>query len=208
MILAKNLTNHAFIMPSDNQWYDLHTSKVVNQIPDGHICVKGKNVTGLPSEVDCYYHVNNHALYTSKDIPSLAVHSFCKGKVRATIFHIVDGDTVDASVFIPFSSLKCVIGESGQGGFLTSVRCRLLGIDAAEHNTDKGRVAITYITKLLSEVNFQVEIEFGKPDKYGRALATIYAGNLNVNQALLDYSDDIVGKIANPYDGKTKKVFE
>lgn len=208
MILAKNLERHAFMVPGDKQWYDLHTCKVVQQIPDGHVCVKGKNVIGLPEEVDCFLHVNNQLTYPPKEIPSLAIHSFCPSRVKATITRIIDGDTVDATVFIPFSSLPCIVGEKGQGGFLTSVRCRLAGIDAAEHNTDKGVVAINYLTKLLVEFNFHVEIQFGKPDKYGRALATIYTGDTNINQAMLDYNDSIVGKIANPYDGKTKKSFD
>jgi micrococcal nuclease len=80
---------------------------------------------------------------------------------KAKITRVVDADTVDVSVDL---------------GFDISIhqRVRLLGINAAEKNTDLGKEAIDYVKSILpvgKEIFLRSEKD--KREKFGRYLAKI-----------------------------------
>lgn len=91
---------------------------------------------------------------------------------HATVTHVVDGDTVDATV---------------QLGFHTSIniRFRLAGIDTPE----RGQQGYTEAQKALKTLvlNRNIIIESQKTGKYGRWLGTLYllGSSESINQYML-----------------------
>lgn len=80
---------------------------------------------------------------------------------KALIERIVDADTVDVRIDLGFSCWS-------------HQRIRLIGINAAEKNTEYGKLAIEYVKNVLpidSEIILQTEK--GDKEKYGRYLGRI-----------------------------------
>ena len=103
---------------------------------------------------------------------------------RATVLHVVDGDTVDLSVSLGFEmSYKA--------------RFRLIGINTPESYgpsaSDEGRAAKRYLVDLLKEgTPLVVKTTKDKKEKYGRFLAELFMFDehgqvlpLSVNQTLI-----------------------
>jgi endonuclease YncB( thermonuclease family) len=91
----------------------------------------------------------------------------------ATVERIVDGDTIDLNVDVGFR-------------IWNRDRFRLYGIDTPERGQSGWAEASAELARLIP-VGSTVRIVTAKPprDKYGRWLATIFAGDINVNEALV-----------------------
>jgi micrococcal nuclease len=113
--------------------------------------------------------------------PSL---SFIEIRARTTytyfakLVRVIDGDTIllnfDAGFFISFQS-----------------KVRLIGINAPEIDSEKGKEAVAFVEKELTGANLIVETR--KKEKYGRYLAFIY-----YHKEYKDFEDIIrYGKLLN-----------
>jgi micrococcal nuclease len=95
---------------------------------------------------------------------------------KARVIYIVDGDTVDVSVDLGFNITH-------------KVRLRLADIDAYElrdKDEEKRAVGVAGRRRLVELLQDKdVVIESRKTDKYGRYLANIYLGSVNINQQLI-----------------------
>ena len=87
--------------------------------------------------------------------------------------------------------------------------CRLVGIDTPElrNSSDKEKEMAIGAREYLKSLIYEkiVNVQFGRNDKYGRPLATIYLiGNddMSVNQMMIDNG------FAYEYDGGKKKEFD
>ncbi len=95
---------------------------------------------------------------------------------RATVLRVVDGDTVDLTVDLGF---RLTMAD----------RFRLFGIDTPELRTptyDAGHAACLWLENLITEEELVIETHKPSRDKYGRWLATLFLGDVNVNTALID----------------------
>lgn len=100
------------------------------------------------------------------------------------IERVVDGDTVDVFIDLGFEVWH-------------HQRLRLLGIDAAEHNTPFGAVTKEYMKKILEGQS--VKIQVTKPDKYGRYLASVFLkSDVSINDQMIKCG------LAKPYTGDSK----
>lgn len=128
-------------------------------------------------------------------------------KTKVVVLDCYDGDTCD--VILKFQKR------------MVQVRCRLYGIDTPEMKGPESDKAVKARNKLIElvcggsplpnhickrqdiqswmEKEKQVCLaEFGKWDKYGRCLVTLYYNAININKKLIDMG------LAKPYDGGTK----
>lgn len=79
----------------------------------------------------------------------------------ATVLKVVDGDTIDLRVDLGFH-------------VSTTIRTRILGIDAPEVRTQEGKNVRDYLRLALPPgTQVQIQTEKDPGDKYGRWLATI-----------------------------------
>src|ERR1700716_4371915 len=78
-----------------------------------------------------------------------------------TVTRVVDGDTLVVQL------------SSGP------IRVRLYGIDAPEHNQPGGREATDALSALVAGA--RVELEPVSQDRYGRMVAHVFRGSLDVN---------------------------
>jgi micrococcal nuclease len=95
---------------------------------------------------------------------------------KATIVRVVDADTMDVIIDLGFD-------------ISTNQRVRLLGINAAEKNTDAGKQAISYVRNVcpLGAV-VVLRSEKDKREKFGRYLAKVYFPESNecLNDILIE----------------------
>lgn len=105
---------------------------------------------------------------------------------KATITHVVDGDTVDAFIDLGFDIHHIL-------------RLRLNGIDTPEVSTAAGREARDYVRSVLE--GKEVVLQTYKPDKYGRYLADILLNDVDFNGLLVDQG------YARHYDGGHKQAW-
>ena len=92
----------------------------------------------------------------------------------AKLIEVIDGDTVDLLIDLGF-------------GVHVKERCRLYGIDAPEMPTEAGKAAKAHLESLLGatgELFVATRKMTRKPkektDKYGRYLAVLYGGNVDM----------------------------
>lgn len=105
----------------------------------------------------------------------------------ATVMRWVDGDTVDLRVDCGFH-------------LVVEGRFRLHGIDTPErgqHNHDEASARAAALAPPGSSV---IARTYRAPDKYGRFLAELHAGELSINSVLLEEG------LARPYFGGKKAV--
>jgi micrococcal nuclease len=91
-------------------------------------------------------------------------------RYRARIVNVVDGDTVDAVIDVGFD-------------ITVTKRLRLLGIDTPE----RGQAGYQEAREALAAevLNQEVTIVTEKSDSFGRYLASIHTGLINVNHWLV-----------------------
>ena len=94
---------------------------------------------------------------------------------KAKVVKVVDGDTIDCDVDLGF--------------YMTAkIRFRLARIDTPEvRGVEKveGKIAKQWLIDLLDKHNNEVTIETEKTGKYGRWIAEIIIGDMNVNDELV-----------------------
>lgn len=99
---------------------------------------------------------------------------------KIELIRVIDGDTIEVNIDLGF-------------GITIRKTVRLAKINAPEMNTLEGKVNRLELTHFLADKKLTAVTE--KPmDKYGRWLATIYAGDISVNQWMIDR------KLAKEYD--------
>lgn len=112
--------------------------------------------------------------------------------VEAKVVSVYDGDTIKA--LIPLN------------GVLYKWNCRLSGVDTPELRTrNVNEKKYGYVVRdLLREQILKkvVNLRCGELDKYGRLLVTVFLGDQNMNQWLID------NNYAFAYDGGTKRDWE
>jgi endonuclease YncB( thermonuclease family) len=99
---------------------------------------------------------------------------------KAKCTAVIDGDTIDADVDLGFD-------------VWIKTRFRLLGIDTPETYGVKkdsaeyaaGMLAKARTTELLLNKEIVLVTEKDRTEKYGRYLATVYVGGVNVNETLI-----------------------
>lgn len=107
-------------------------------------------------------------------------------RYRATIVHWVDGDTVDVSLDLGF--------------YITvNTRLRLFGIDTPERGMAGYKVATARAEELAPAGSDVVVSTFKRPEKYGRFLAVVHVGEVDVATTLLNE------KLGKAYYGGTKE---
>lgn len=91
---------------------------------------------------------------------------------RATILRVVDGDTVHAEVDL---------------GMDIRVRAtlRLAGINAPEIGTPTGVAARAFLAERLGLGALVIRTTRDRREKFGRYLATLLVGDLNLNEAMV-----------------------
>lgn len=140
-----------------------------------------------------YTTTKNNALLESNS--SVNFFTFEGYNTQGKVVYVYDGDSVH--VVIP------MIGSNK----LVKIKTRLYGIDTPElriaEQKEKGLLAKARLIELLDETKFNVRVECGEFDKYGRVLVTLYSKNYvkSLNQILIDEGH------AYEYFGKTKKKF-
>jgi hypothetical protein len=180
------------------------------------------------------------ALYTPRsknihDIPGDALKYLCpfnlngllgtSGEGRVTA--IIDGDTISMVLYLDLYSLSLgrealyerkkqtlapVLTEAKDAGFFALFRCRLYGMDAAEHNTREGKVATKLMIEKFQSLRGYVYYYIHGLDKYGRALVDLYEDAEHkqyINYYLVDYPKEQLTQLglkelALPYFGGTK----
>lgn len=111
---------------------------------------------------------------------------------RAQVVRVIDGDTVDVDIDLGLH-------------VHTQARVRLLGVNAAEHNTPEGRAAeqwvADWVTKRTnSDQPFTIRTEKDHTEKYGRWLAAL------IGPDGADLSTDLLSAgHAKPWDGVGKR---
>lgn len=107
-------------------------------------------------------------------------------RYRATITRWVDGDTVDVQLDLGF--------------YITvNTRLRLFGIDTPERGMAGYSTAVDRSRQLAPEGSEVVVSTYKRPEKFGRFLAVVHVGDVDVATQLLDE------KLGRPYFGGTKE---
>jgi micrococcal nuclease len=91
---------------------------------------------------------------------------------RASLVKVVDGDTI------------IVMLDLGCHTFIKK-RIRLLGLNAPELKTEAGQASKTWLTEKLVGA-LVIETKKDRADKYARLLGTLYVGEVNINELMLD----------------------
>ena len=99
---------------------------------------------------------------------------------NATVLKIVDGDTAHFTIDLGLDTFQ-------------NHKCRFTGINAPELNTPEGQAAKEYLEAILPVGSaVVVKTEKDHQEKYGRYLVTIFFGDLNVNQQMVDQGHAVV----------------
>lgn len=121
------------------------------------------------------------------------------------IHRILDGDTVEISIYIPLNLFR---PGSSQFGWYRII-ARLARIDSAEKSDPRGPIATRVLTELCKQVRERVYVSCGTPDKYGRLLVSLYPNQKmgeSFNDILVNHRDPKYGSVAWSYDGKKKNI--
>jgi hypothetical protein len=161
------------------------------------------------------------------ELDTLCNFSFNGLTTKARMMYLVDGDTFDLAFFCPLDIFTRKLTEgkkqgprailntnTNEAGMFVKRRCRLYGLDAAEHNTVRGPIATQlfkdYTLKDGNEKEWYVYIQCFGDDKYGRLLVKIYEDpqfSKPLEDKLLAYQHSDYGAVYNSYYGKTKQTF-
>ncbi len=142
----------------------------------------------------------------TKDFPPIKGYEYL-----ARIDRIIDGDTFELTILIPFSNMNVMLDENKDGGILCSIIGRLDGVDVAEKDTKKGKKIIRILEEKIRGWCGYAYCKFSKgKDKFGRYLCVLYKDETkmdSINRFVLEYRHK--GRIyALPYTGGTKKDIE
>ena len=108
------------------------------------------------------------------------------------VLKVVDGDTIDVRVkLLPFS-------------LLNDIRIRMEGINAWESRTrdlEEKKLGLAAKERLTELTQEEVTVCLAERGKYGRWIGTLFNGQTNINQQLVDEGH------AHVYDGGKRKSF-
>lgn len=91
----------------------------------------------------------------------------------ATLVRVVDGDTIWVDLDLGLDIHH-------------SIDLRLAGINAPEHNTAAGQAAKGHLIELLNRAGpMIIATQKDKQEKYGRYLAVVTMGGVNINDAMV-----------------------
>ncbi len=123
---------------------------------------------------------------------------------RCKVVDVYDGDTITINFYLQKKIVK--------------MSCRLLGIDTPELRTldikekEAGKLAKEILINLCKPDSNLLYVKFGKMDKYGRPLVTLYNKN-HIRCKDIEYKNSINNRMvmmgfALTYDGKGKDRFD
>nr|QBK84785.1 MAG: uncharacterized protein LCDPAC01_02660 [Pithovirus LCDPAC01] len=164
---------------------------------------------------------------TDAEIKHLGDFDFKNIFTKARVIRVMDGDTIEIATLISMSELaKERKGHSvgmmirhprfflgyGSHKFLFKLTLRLYGIDTAEKNTRQGQVAKALLMEKLRRLNNFVWVHMisQKQEKFGRVLSILYEDckkRKNLNEFLLEFSEETGYVVAKTYQGGKKSVF-
>lgn len=168
------------------------------------------------------------ASLTEKQMESMCKFTFGGLFVKGKIDNVIDGDTFDMVFYVPIALLGQgrALGDKKlqapiipiQGyhhtGFFAKVSIRMYGYDAAEKDTEPGKLAKRLMEEKLKSLGGIVWCLFIgaaiADDKYGRTLAVLYEDEQKqrlLNNYLLEQEKLYNVKMVFPYLGGTKKQF-
>ena len=170
---------------------------------------------------------NTDVSLISKDsIDRLCKFSFSGHFLKAKVVKVVDGDTLDIIIYMPLTILGCAKNLDGEiktsalvstgfenVGFFSIVTIRLYGYDAAEKDTEPGKIAKKLLTEKLTLLNNIIWCRFIERtvavEKYGRQLAVIFEDveqKRCLNCYLYDKQQEPgIPMLVAPYTGGTKQ---
>jgi len=188
------------------------------------VCFIGSAGTIIPAAT-----TKDVASLTEKEMAAMCKFSFSGLFVKGRVDNVIDGDTFDIVFYVPISVLGRArsIGEKGlpqtsvipvpgyeQTGFFAKVAIRMYGYDAAEKDTDAGKLAKRLMEEKFVSLGGIVWCQFIEvtvaDDKYGRTLAVLYADEKKtrlLNDYLLGMEKIHNVKMVFPYLGGTKEKF-
>lgn len=165
-----------------------------------------------------------------EEVPDELLDSLCDFSLlgiitKAKVLRVVDGDTFRLAFFVPLKMLAEVrevvemrhrvqrrpaIVTSEEHGMMISMKARFTGVDAAEHDTPHGVVAISFLSDIFRRNNNIVWIYLSEFDKYGRILVRIWLDKgkkTELSSVVLGYTHPVLGKLFVPYSGGTKSDY-
>jgi len=244
-----NLSLKQFEDPGETDtWYNLETNRKITKKKKDYIFLNNPNIAGKPKTLIEFFKLNNISLplilneYLSNspkiishqfnDIEDISIEqlemlnafSFQRMCCKAKVDRVIDGDTIDLFILIPFSELISLNLHKSEGlisnkcnmlcnksdveaKFIFKVRCRLFGIDTADIDLGKKEAGKKYLKSLIEECNSIVYCRFLGRELHGRELADIFEDcdyKINICMKILEYNDPEYGKLAYPYFGGTK----
>lgn len=166
---------------------------------------------------------------TQQQLDSMCTFTFAGLFVKARVDRVIDGDTFEIVFYVPLVLLGRArgIGDKGaprtsmiptrgyeQTGFFTKVMVRMYGYDAAEKDTEAGKLAKQLMEEKFRSLGGIVWCQFIETnianDKYGRTLVVMY-GDENRTQSVNDYLLSMESKhnikMVYPYLGGKKESF-
>lgn len=109
---------------------------------------------------------------------------------QAVLLDVIDGDTAKFSVRLQKTRMKNrdfgmhVFVEDGW--IVVHESMRFYGINAAEHGTPSGDAATAYLKTLIAPGDvLTVQTIKDEQEKYGRFLAIVVKGSLNINEQMV-----------------------
>lgn len=244
-----NLSNKRFDCPKEEKtWYNLETNRKITTKKKEYLYLDNPNIAGSHKMLIEFYKLNNLPLPESlktflsnspikkisqyndiddiseQEFEMLTTFSFQRICCKAKVDRVIDGDTLDLFILVPFSDLTnmnliksegCISNKCNilcnkseiEAKLVFKVRCRLFGIDTADIDHDKKEAGKKYLQSLIEKCNYKVYCKFLGRELHGRELAEIfedseYKNNICTN--ILEYDDPVYGKLAYPYFGGTK----
>lgn len=148
-------------------------------------------------------------------------------RVKVRVLEVKDGDTCVVVFFCPSKFIsstreeiklrpketkvvRSAIGFEGDKGFFIRQSLRINGIDAAEHNTNKGKIAKKLLENKVVSLNNILYLNIVGREKFGRCLGDLYEDKdftKNINDEILAYRHTVLGSIAVPYFGAKKAAW-
>jgi len=211
--------NKEIIFSDEKKFFNLKTSNLCKTKPknDVHRMVStGCYISGTRELLDEFDLENSDncslpdkiELYNVSQINCIQKFSFEGLNGYGKIKNVIDGDTIDLAIKVPLSFFS----PNAIGSFPTILRIRLFGIDVAEKNTLKGKLAIKMFKELYDSIFNVVYFELLHFDLYGRILANLYTrkNGSHINFFFLNHIDTTTephGPFILKYDGSKKSDY-
>lgn len=130
-------------------------------------CKKGKPCGNscIASWKTCRKGLGSSSVFSApRSVPSSSSRSG-SSSISCSLLDVIDGDTLHVSVS------------------RNEKKIRLYGVDTPEITQDFGQYSRQFLSRIISGKSLSLDI-YGR-DKYGRYIAVVFAGGLNVNEVLV-----------------------